>query len=99
MSRLLADDEIAEQLHGLPGWSGDRSGLTSIYTAPTFLAGIRVVEAVADAAEHMDHHPDIDIRWRTLTFRLSTHSAGGTTQLDIELAHRISAAAQAHGGA
>ena len=39
----------------------------------------------------MDHHPDIDIRWRTLTFSLSTHSAGGLTQLDLELAHRIDA--------
>ena len=42
------------------------------------------------AAETMDHHPDIDIRWRTVSFALSTHSAGGLTQLDIELAHQIS---------
>ena len=48
-------------------------------------------------AEELDHHPDIDIRWRTLLFGLSTHSAGGVTQLDIELAHRIDAAATAHG--
>ena len=45
----------------------------------------------------MDHHPDIDIRWRTLVFGLSTHSAGGVTQLDVELAHRISALAAEHG--
>jgi 4a-hydroxytetrahydrobiopterin dehydratase len=37
----------------------------------------------------MDHHPDIDIRWRTLRLTLSTHSAGGVTQLDIELAHQV----------
>ena len=40
-------------------------------------------------AEELDHHPDIDIRWRTLTFRLSTHSAGGVTHRDVELARRI----------
>jgi len=44
---------------------------------------------VAIEAEEMNHHPDMDIRWRTVTFTLSTHSAGGVTQLDIELAHRI----------
>ena len=45
----------------------------------------------------MDHHPDIDIRWRTVSFFLVTHSEGGVTQLDIELAHRIAALAAAHG--
>jgi 4a-hydroxytetrahydrobiopterin dehydratase len=44
----------------------------------------------------MDHHPDIDIRWRSLTFVLSTHSAGGITQYDIELAHRIDAIVREH---
>ena len=47
---------------------------------------------VAADAEAMNHHPDIDIRWRTLHFTLSTHSEGGITQLDIELAHQIDAA-------
>lgn len=44
---------------------------------------------MAEAAEEMNHHPDIDIRWRTLTFGLSTHSAGGLTSLDLQLAARI----------
>ncbi len=48
--------------------------------------------AVAGTAEAMDHHPDIDIRWRTLRFVLSTHSAGGLTALDLDLAARIDAA-------
>jgi 4a-hydroxytetrahydrobiopterin dehydratase len=47
------------------------------------------VDRVAKVAEEMDHHPDIDIRWRTLTFRCSTHSAGGVTTRDIALANRI----------
>ena len=65
--------------------------------APDFPAAIRIVDAVADEAEQMNHHPDIDIRWRTTRWLLTTHDAGGLTQLDIELAHRISAAARAHG--
>jgi 4a-hydroxytetrahydrobiopterin dehydratase len=51
------------------------------------------VDEVALEAEEMNHHPDIDIRWRTVHFALSTHSEGGLTQLDVELAHRISQAA------
>ena len=57
--------------------------------ATDFLTGIQIVSSVAREAEEMDHHPDIDIRWRTVLFVLSTHSAGGITQLDVELAHRI----------
>ncbi len=97
MSRLLSAQEVTDQLGQLVGWTGGTDAIERTVTAPSFLAGVRVVDEVADAAEQMDHHPDIDIRWRTLTFRLSTHSEGGVTQLDIELAHRIEAAATAHG--
>ncbi len=97
MARLLDAEELARQLADLPGWTGDSAGLARSLRAPDFLTGIRIVDDVAEAAEHMDHHPDIDIRWRTLVFGLSTHSAGGVTQLDIELAHRISALAAEHG--
>ncbi len=89
MSRPLNAEEIDRQLAELPGWEGDAAGVRRTYTAPAFLAGVDIVREVAVAAEEMDHHPDIDIRWRSLTFFLVTHSAGGVTQLDIELAHRI----------
>ena len=56
---------------------------------PSFMGAIAVVDRVAEVAEAMDHHPDIDIRWRTLTFACATHSAGGVTAKDIELARRI----------
>jgi 4a-hydroxytetrahydrobiopterin dehydratase len=58
-------------------------------TAPTFLAGVELVRQVAEVAEGMDHHPDIDIRWRKVTFALSTHDAGGITVLDLEQARAI----------
>ena len=90
MSRLLSDEEIQRQLADLPEWSyADGQLLRSVEFAD-FPTAIRGVVDVADEAEMMDHHPDMDIRWRTVHFTLSTHSAGGVTQLDIELAHRIS---------
>jgi 4a-hydroxytetrahydrobiopterin dehydratase len=89
MTTLLTADEIAAGLAGLPGWSRDGDGIKRAFSAPTFLDGIRLVDAVAAAAEAADHHPDIDIRWRTVTFRLSTHSKGGVTNLDIGLASEI----------
>lgn len=95
MSRLLTDDEVTRQLADLPGWVREGDALVASIEAPDFPAAIRLVAAAADEAEQMNHHPDIDIRWRTTRWLLTTHDAGGLTQLDIELAHRISAAARA----
>lgn len=65
---------------------------------PDFLAAIRAVDDVALEAEDMDHHPDIDIRWRTVRFTLRTHAQDGVTQLDVELAHRIDEIVRRHDG-
>ncbi|GAB2687889.1 4a-hydroxytetrahydrobiopterin dehydratase [Thalassiella azotivora] len=89
MARRLERDEITRQLADLPGWTSQGEALTASYTAPAFLTGVELVRSVAEVAEEMDHHPDIDIRWRTVHLSLSTHSAGGVTQLDVELAHRV----------
>lgn len=97
MSRLLTDDEVTRQLADLPGWVREDDALVASIEAPDFPAAIRLVAAAADEAEQMNHHPDIDIRWRTTRWLLTTHDAGGLTQLDIELAHRISTAARAEG--
>jgi 4a-hydroxytetrahydrobiopterin dehydratase len=93
MARLLTDEEIDRQLTDLSAWTREGDSIRASYEAPDFPTGIRLVDEVAVEAEDMDHHPDIDIRWRTVEFVLSTHSEGGLTQLDIELAHRISQAA------
>jgi 4a-hydroxytetrahydrobiopterin dehydratase len=62
---------------------------------PTAIGGVAAVAAVA---EELNHHPDIDIRWRSVTFRCVTHSSGGITDLDVALAKAIDAVAveQAH---
>lgn len=95
--RLLTSDEVERQLASLPGWSSDGQALRATLSFPTFPAAISTVDAIAVDAEQMDHHPDIDIRWRTLHVTLSTHSAGGITQLDIELAHRVADHAREYG--
>lgn len=89
MTRLLEAAEVERQLAMLPGWSSDGTSLHASLQYPSFLSAIDAVNAIAADAEEMDHHPDMDIRWRTVHYTLSTHSAGGITQLDIELAHRI----------
>jgi 4a-hydroxytetrahydrobiopterin dehydratase len=93
MPRLLTDEELTRQLQDLPGWrrhgSGDAIGAT--FELADFAAALDFVIQVGHEAEQLDHHPDIDIRWNRVTLVLSTHSEGGLTQLDIELAHRIGA--------
>ncbi len=98
MSRALEAEEIADQLVSLPGWTGSTEAIGCSYDFLDFPSAITAVDQIALEAEDMNHHPDIDIRWRTVTFTLSTHSVGGVTQLDIELAHRIRLIAEAQHG-
>jgi 4a-hydroxytetrahydrobiopterin dehydratase len=95
---LLSDAELEEALSALPAWQGDTKALTRLVTAPDFPTGIRIVDDVALVSEKLDHHPDIDIRWKKLLFSLSTHSKGGVTGNDLELAGRIDAIVERHGG-
>ncbi|TDB73972.1 4a-hydroxytetrahydrobiopterin dehydratase [Micromonospora sp. KC723] len=89
MADLLTAEAVREELGGLTEWSGDPTGISRTVQLGGFPEAIAVVDRVAVAAERLDHHPDIDIRWRTLTFRCVTHSAGGVTHRDIELARHI----------
>ncbi|MFC4907466.1 4a-hydroxytetrahydrobiopterin dehydratase [Actinomadura gamaensis] len=93
----LDEDAIAERLEELPGWSREGEEIRREFEAPSFAAGIELVVAVAAAAEEADHHPDIDVRWRTVRFALSTHSEGGLTGLDFAMARRIDGLAAEHG--
>ena len=88
MTELLDDDSIAAALAGL-AWERDGDELVKVHKADRFTGAIGYVNEVANLAEAANHHPDIDIRWDTVTLRLSTHSAGGITQNDLDLAARI----------
>jgi 4a-hydroxytetrahydrobiopterin dehydratase len=89
MATPLTDDQVTAALRELPEWSGDSTGISRTVEAATFPAAVALVDAVAVAAEEAGHHPDIDIRWRRVTFALSTHSVGGVTPKDLALARRI----------
>ncbi|WP_181784769.1 4a-hydroxytetrahydrobiopterin dehydratase [Pseudonocardia pini] len=91
MAELLSDDEVSAALAGLTGWEREGDSIVRTAELSSFPVAIAVVGRVAEDAEERDHHPDIDIRWRTLTFRLSTHSEGGLTAKDTELAAQIDA--------
>lgn len=93
MPDLLEPDALASFCDSSRDWSLVDGQLVASFTLTSFPAAIGLVREVAVAAEEADHHPDIDIRWRTVTFRLATHSSGGITELDVALALRISALA------
>ena len=87
----LPDPEIAAALEGLDGWSREGDEIVKAYERPSFLDGIAFVTRVAELAEAANHHPDIDIRWRNVRIALTTHDAGGLTDLDFDLATEIEA--------
>lgn len=94
MADLLTDDQIQIALSGdLSDWRHEGTTIVRSIQADTFADGIRLVAVVGALADEMNHHPDIDIRWTTITFRLSTHSEGGLTQHDLDLAAAIDRAA------
>ena len=83
----MSSDGIRRELHRAPQRADGT--LRRSVKFPTFLDGIDTVRRVAEHAETADHHPDIDIRWRTVTFALVTHSEGGITDKDVAMAGDI----------
>ncbi|NLU83834.1 4a-hydroxytetrahydrobiopterin dehydratase [Rhodococcus sp. HNM0569] len=89
MAELLSDGEIDAGLAERPGWRRSGDELSRTVESESFPAAIDLVRRVAEVAEELNHHPDIDIRWRKVTYRVTTHSAGGITQLDLDLVSKI----------
>jgi 4a-hydroxytetrahydrobiopterin dehydratase len=86
---VLTDEQVDAALPELNGWERSEGAIRRSIKFPSFLDGIEGVRRVAERAEEKDHHPDIDIRWRTVTFALVTHSAGGITENDLMMAREI----------
>ena len=97
-ANLLSAEEIESRLASLPGWRAEESVLVREFKFPSYLAGIEFVRALAEEAEAMNHHPDLSVGWRRVVVTLSTHSAGGITALDFELAEKADRGAAAQGG-
>ena len=90
---LLSDEEIDERLGSMSGWSRSGDEIVREYDRGDFVGSVRFAEAIVGPAEEMGHHPDLDISWATVRVRISTHSEGGLTAADFDLARRIDALA------
>lgn len=85
----LSTEKIAEKLEALPGWKYKDNAISKTFKFKEFLHGIEFVQKIAEIAEAADHHPDITINYKSITFSCSTHDAGGVTEKDIKLAENI----------
>lgn len=91
-TQALSDTDITQALADLSGWSRESDALTKTYSFASYLAGVAFASAVGVVSEGMDHHPDLDIRWRKVTVRFSTHDAGNKiTQKDVDAAAAVEA--------
>ncbi len=86
---MLTTTQITAGLRSAKGWKRAGAAITKTVKHKDFVRAMGYVQQVALLAEKMNHHPDIDIRWNTVTLVLSTHSEGGVTARDIELAKQI----------
>lgn len=89
MSELLGEAELVDRLRSFSSWELDGAQIRRTITLSTFMGAIDFVGKVAVVAERLNHHPDIDIRYRRVEIAVSTHSAGGLTELDFQLAAMV----------
>lgn len=89
MANVLNEEQITSRIGALHGWQRKGAAITKMYQLKDFVRAMGFVNSVALLAEKANHHPDIDIRWNTVSLTLSTHSAGGLTEKDFTLAEEI----------
>jgi 4a-hydroxytetrahydrobiopterin dehydratase len=87
----LSDEEIDAKLAELDGWARSGDAITKTYERGDFVGSVKFVDSVVGPAEEMGHHPDVEISWDKVTVTVTTHSEGGLTANDFELARRIDA--------
>lgn len=90
---LLDDTAIQERLSGLEGWERDGDRIRKQFKRDDFVGSVDFVKALVEPAEDMNHHPDLEISWNTVTVSITNHAQGGLTEADFELAKRIDALA------
>jgi 4a-hydroxytetrahydrobiopterin dehydratase len=87
----LSDEEITDKLDQLEGWERDGGAITKTFDNDDFVGSVKFVDSLVEPAEEMGHHPDLSISWSEVKVSLSTHSEGGLTENDFELARKIDA--------
>jgi 4a-hydroxytetrahydrobiopterin dehydratase len=89
----LSDEEVEGKLEALEGWERDGEAITRTFDRDDFVGSVKFVDSLVEPAEEMNHHPDVSISWSEVKVTISTHSEGGLTGNDFELAGRIDALA------
>jgi 4a-hydroxytetrahydrobiopterin dehydratase len=97
--KLLESAEVKKRLRGLEGWKLDGKFITKTFEFKEFMDGIKFIGEVARVAEKEEHHPDIHVRYTTVTLSVQTHSEGGVTEWDIDLAEAIEKMLESKAGA
>jgi 4a-hydroxytetrahydrobiopterin dehydratase len=90
---LLSDDDIGSRLEALEGWERADGAIRKQFELEDFVGSVDFVKKLVDPAEEMGHHPDIAISWSQVEVAISTHSEGGITENDFELAKKVEALA------
>lgn len=88
---LLSDSEIEARLSEHPGWERRGDAIAKSFERSDFVGSVRFVDSLVEPAEAMNHHPDLEISWDRVTVSIATHSEGGITAADFELAAKIDA--------
>jgi 4a-hydroxytetrahydrobiopterin dehydratase len=91
----LSDQEIEERLAGLDGWKREGDAIQRTFELDDFKGSVEFVNRLTPEAEDMNHHPDLSISWNEVAVTITTHSEGGLTENDFELARRIATLAPA----
>jgi 4a-hydroxytetrahydrobiopterin dehydratase len=90
---LLGESEVEERLNRLEGWTRAGAAIEKSFKRGDFVGAVEFVSGLVEPAEAMNHHPDVSISWDTVTVTISTHSEGGLTAADFELAAKLDALA------
>jgi 4a-hydroxytetrahydrobiopterin dehydratase len=88
---LLSEEEIGAKLDELTGWERKGEAIAKDFSCSDFVGSVKFVDGLVGPAEEMGHHPDVEISWDTVTVTISTHSEGGLTAADFELAAKVDA--------
>jgi 4a-hydroxytetrahydrobiopterin dehydratase len=89
MSAVLPDAQLRNALPQLPGWKQNGNAIERVFQFENFVKAMEFVNQIAEAAEAVNHHPDILINYNKVTLTLTSHDSGGVTQRDIKMAGRI----------
>jgi 4a-hydroxytetrahydrobiopterin dehydratase len=89
----LSEEQIGEKMGEIEGWEREGGAITKNFDRGDFVGSVKFVDSIVEPAEEMNHHPDLSISWSEVKVTLATHSEGGLTDNDFELAAKIDALA------